>query len=85
MNRPIYQGEADLPVFAKVRFTVDEEGNLLYPSIIRGIDPYLDKKALEIINGKLLKQMPRWNPATLRGENIASSIVLPIRYILIYK
>ncbi len=85
MNRPIYQGEADLPVFAKVRFTVDEEGNLLYPTIIRGIDPYLDKKALEIINGKLLKQMPRWKPATLRGENIASSIVLPIRYILIYK
>lgn len=73
LNRPIYQGESDSPGRSIVQFTIDEEGNVRNPLTLRGIDPTLDKKALEII-----KQMPKWKPATLRGKNIASRFVVPV-------
>lgn len=58
-----------------LEFTIDKEGNLLNPNIIKGIHPALDKEALRI-----LEDMPKWTPAKKNGEKVASLFYLPITF-----
>ena len=60
-----------------IRFTIDQEGNVKPYSIVRGVGPFLDMEAWQII-----EKMPKWNPATKNGEPIASYFTLPIRFSL---
>lgn len=59
-----------------VKFTIDENGKIKYPHVLRGIDPILDRMALELI-----RKMPQWNPATENGKAIPTDFVVPVRYI----
>tara|TARA_Y100000589_G_scaffold330030_1_gene378437 strand:+ start:3141 stop:3797 length:657 start_codon:yes stop_codon:yes gene_type:complete len=60
-----------------IRFIIDKEGNAKPHSIMRGVDPFIDMEAWQVI-----EKMPKWNPATQNGEPIESYWILPMRFIL---
>ncbi|RMG81577.1 MAG: energy transducer TonB [Bacteroidetes bacterium] len=60
-----------------IRFIIDKEGNAVPHSIMRGVDPFIDMEAWQII-----EKMPKWKPATKNGEPIESYWILPMRFIL---
>lgn len=51
-----------------VRFTVDEQGKVKKPEVIRSIHPLLDTEAL-----RLIKNMPDWEPEMINGNAISSN------------
>ena len=59
-----------------IQFIVDKEGNIVKPKVLRGVDPYLDKEALRVIN-----QMPKWNPGELEdGTKVAVYFTVPVMF-----
>lgn len=59
-----------------IRFIVDKEGNIVKPQVLRGVDPYLDKEALRVIN-----QMPKWKPGELEdGTKVAVYFTVPVMF-----
>ena len=54
----------------------DKEGNIVKPKVLRGVDPYLDKEALRVIN-----QMPKWKPGELEdGTKVAVYFTVPVMF-----
>lgn len=58
-----------------VEFIVTKNGMIADARVIRSISPLLDAESLRVVN-----LMPRWVPATLKGENVASRVRFPISY-----
>lgn len=59
-----------------IQFIVDKEGNILKPRVVRGVDPYLDKEALRVIN-----LMPKWKPGELEdGTKVAVRFTVPAMF-----
>lgn len=52
---------------------IDKEGKIVDVSLTRGVDPLLDAEALRVV--KLLEE---WEPATVNGEKVEGSVLLPI-------
>lgn len=60
-----------------VRFVVNKSGHVEQAQVIRGVDPLLDKSALEVIN-----KLPQWKPGTQRGKAVAVWYTVPIEFSL---
>jgi len=60
-----------------LRFIIDNDGNAKAHSIMRGVDPFIDMEAWQLI-----EKMPKWNPATKDGQPINSYWTLPVRFII---
>lgn len=58
-----------------VQFTVDEDGYIIEPNIVRSVEPSLDKEALRII-----KMLPKWKPGTLKGKAIKVEYTVPVAF-----
>lgn len=58
-----------------LHFIIDEEGRLLDPVIIRGVDPALDAEALRVVMSS-----PRWTPGKQRGKAVRVSYTFPIYF-----
>lgn len=56
-----------------VRFTIDVDGSIVDPKVIRSLDPPLDKEALRVVG-----LMPKWIPAKMNGKSKKSKYTLPI-------
>lgn len=56
------------------QFTIDANGNVINPKIIKGINAAYDAEALRVI-----KLMPRWVPATKNGKAVDFLYTLPIQ------
>jgi protein TonB len=56
-----------------VRFTIDVDGSIVDPKVIRSLDPPLDKEALRVVS-----LMPKWIPAKEKGKNKRTEYILPI-------
>ena len=60
-----------------VRFVVRKTGKITNISIIRSIDPLLDKEALRVI-----KLLPAWKPATHKGKQVSIWKTIPVNFII---
>lgn len=60
-----------------VRFVVNEKGEVEQATVVRGVDPALDRAALKVINN-----MPKWKPGKQRGKAVKVSFTVPINFIL---
>ena len=62
-------------VYGKIylTFTVDEEGNLVEPKVVKGLGYGLDENAIKAIKGA-----KKWNPAIIRGIPVRVLYSLPI-------
>ena len=58
-----------------VGFVVGKDGSLSDVSILRSVDPELDKEALRVV-----KAMPRWNPGKQNGVPVPVRFSLPITF-----
>jgi tonB family C-terminal domain len=77
---PIHAIECGIPGRVIVSFTVDENGKVKSPHILRGVDPRLDTMALERV-----QQMPQWKPATENGKAVPHcGYTVPVYFIIDY-
>lgn len=60
-----------------VRFVVQKDGSISNVSVIRGVDPALDREAMRVV-----KAMPRWSPGWKDGEPVNVWFTLPITFSL---
>ena len=56
-----------------VSFTIDVDGSIVAPKVIRSVDKELDAEALRVVS-----LMPKWIPAKEKGKNKKSKFNLPI-------
>jgi protein TonB len=58
-----------------LKFCVETDGSVSNYSVLRGLDDILDKVALDLI-----KSMPNWIPAKIKGKSVRSWITIPISF-----
>lgn len=75
INYPQYCQENCIQGRVYVRFTVDKEGNVVNPEIMRGVFPALDKEAKRVVS-----TFSQWKPAKKGRKEVACQMVLPINY-----
>ena len=58
-----------------VQFVVNQDGSIVDPVVVRGVDPYLDKEALRVIS-----MMPKWKPGKQRGKAVRVKFTVPVMF-----
>ena len=58
-----------------VGFVVDEKGKVTDVTILRGIDPLLDKAAMKVV-----QNLPAWKPGMQSGRNVKVRMNMPIKF-----
>ena len=58
-----------------VKFVVKKNGSVSQPSIVKSVDPYLDREALRCV-----KSMPKWKPGKEDGKPAEVWYSLPITF-----
>lgn len=58
-----------------VKMVIEKDGSIGQASVVKGIDPELDKEALRIVNN-----MPKWVPAKSKGAPVRSYYTIPITF-----
>lgn len=56
-----------------VQFVVNKDGTIVDPTVVRGVDAYLDKEAVRVISS-----MPRWNPGVQNGKKVRVKYTVPV-------
>ena len=69
--------KADVVGTVLVEFTVKEDGSISSPEIKVQLFPDCDENALQIV-----REMPRWQPATYKGKPIRCKYTLPVTFIM---
>jgi len=73
MRYPYAARESNIEGRVIVRFIVNEEGDISDATVIRSIQFSCDEEAL-----RLVKAMPRWQPATYKHKPVKAVEVLPV-------
>ncbi len=60
-----------------VQFTVMSDGTVQNATIVRGINPSLDREALRVVMSS-----PRWTPGRQRGQPVNVAFTFPINFVL---
>lgn len=58
-----------------VTFTVNRDGSIVDPQVVRGVDPSLDKEAIRVISS-----MPNWKPGEQRGKKVRVKYTVPVTF-----
>ncbi|TVR74305.1 MAG: energy transducer TonB [Marinilabiliales bacterium] len=60
-----------------VQFVVNADGNVSDATVVRGVDPSLDREAVRVVMSS-----PRWTPGRQRGEPVRVAFTFPINFVL---
>lgn len=60
-----------------VQFTINKDGEVCNPEIVRGLNKDLEREALRVIS-----QSPKWTPALQRGKPVNVQFTFPVIFIL---
>lgn len=58
-----------------VSFVIDTTGQVTNVKVMRGVHPLLDAEAIRVV-----KALPRWEPAKQRGKKVRISYVVPVQF-----
>ena len=58
-----------------ITFVINKDGKAVEPSIVRSVDPYIDKEAIRLVH-----RMPKWEPGEEKGEPVRVKFTLPIQF-----
>ena len=58
-----------------ISFIVTKEGYIVDPAIVKGVEPEIDKAALDVVSS-----FPKWIPGRQHGEAVDVKFVLPINF-----
>ena len=56
-----------------VQFVVNRDGSIANPTVVRGVDAYLDKEAIRVISS-----MPKWKPGVQNGKAVRVKYTVPV-------
>ncbi|WP_210518923.1 energy transducer TonB [Hymenobacter terricola] len=73
LNYPAAALDRNLSGKVYLTFTVDPEGHLHDPRVVRGLGSGLDEEAL-----RLVRLMPWWNPGKIHGQPVWVTLTMPI-------
>lgn len=73
---PVVAAENGIQGNVIIQFYVEKDGSITNPTVSKSVDPSLDKEAL-----RMVRSMPKWNPAQKNGEAVRSqqTITIPFR------
>lgn len=60
-----------------VQFVVNEDGTVSDATVVRGVDPALDREAVRVVMSS-----PQWTPGKQRGEPVRVAFTFPINFVL---
>ncbi|MBO4371504.1 MAG: energy transducer TonB [Bacteroidales bacterium] len=75
VNYPEMAKENDIQGTVYVGFVVNEKGKVTNVSVLRGVDPLLDKEAIKVI-----ENLPDWKPGKQSGKNVKVRMQVPIKF-----
>lgn len=58
-----------------VGVVVDKNGSVTNLTILKSIDPYLDKEAIRVISS-----MPKWTPGVQNGKKVRVKFTVPVSF-----
>ncbi|NCC09493.1 MAG: energy transducer TonB [Bacteroidia bacterium] len=58
-----------------VQFVVDKDGSISDLTVVRGVDPDLDKEAIRVV-----QSMPKWQPGIQNGKKVRVKYTLPVMF-----
>ncbi len=75
INYPEIAIDLDIEGKVLIRFVVEEDGSMARIGIINSVNQPMDAEAYRVI-----QNMPKWNPATYKGEPTKSIFYLPVAF-----
>ncbi len=73
LQYPIAQCDYEGKVY--IGFVINENGKVVYPKVIRSVDPLLDKEAIRVV-----KTIPDWTPGELNGKKVKVWYTIPVNF-----
>ena len=58
-----------------VKFVIEKDGSIADPVVVRGVDPYLDKEAVRVV-----QSMPKWIPGKQNGKAVRVKFTVPVMF-----
>ena len=58
-----------------VRFVVEKDGHISDVTVLRSVEPSLDKEAVRVV-----KNMPRWTPGKQGGKPVRVRFTVPVSF-----
>lgn len=77
LKYPTIAAENGIQGRVMVQFTVNRKGEVVNATVVRGIDPSLDKEALRVVMAS-----PKWTPGKQRGRTVSVLYTFPIVFVL---
>ena len=77
LTYPITAAESAIQGKVFVNFVVEKDGSITNAEVVRGIHPILDREAI-----RLVKAMPKWEPAIKDNKIVRSYFILPVSFVL---
>lgn len=75
LHYPDYAVQNNIEGRVIVNFIVEKDGSISNVSVIRSVDPLLDKEACRVV-----KAMPRWSPGKLDGQAVRVKDSVPVTF-----
>lgn len=75
LRYPAMAQEANVQGRVTVQFVVNKDGSIVDVTILRGVDPALDKEAVRVISA-----MPKWKPGKQRGKPVRCKYTVPVTF-----
>ena len=71
---PVIAAENGVQGRVVCQFVVEKDGSVSGVTVVKSIDPSLDKEAVRVI-----KSMPKWTPGKQNGQNVRVKYTLPVQ------
>ena len=72
---PVVAEENGIQGRVLVKIVVKKDGTIDSPTVVKGVDPSLDKEAIRVV-----KTMPKWIPGKQKGEPVNVSFIVPVTF-----
>jgi periplasmic protein TonB len=77
LRYPTIAAESGIQGRVFVQFVVNKDGVVSDATVVRGVDPVLDREAIRVIMSS-----PKWTPGRQRGQPVRVAFTFPINFVL---
>ena len=77
INYPFFAMENGIQGKVLVKFTIEKDGSISDITVVKSVHKSLDDEAI-----RLVKLMPKWQPATNNEEVVRSNFTMPFTFVL---